>query len=110
MSGTTLGVLFVIVSTLFEGLGQVFLKKSATAKVRWFAWIVLAVVFLIADITLYSRALSFLNVSVAFPIGALNYVAIAILSQIFLKERITRVRWIGVCLILTGVGLVAAQA
>jgi multidrug transporter EmrE-like cation transporter len=110
MSETALGVTFVMLSALFEGFGQVFLKKSVMAKVRWFLWIALAIAFFIIEILLYSHALSSLNVGIAYPIGALSYVAVAILSKLFLNEKVTRVRWIGVCLILAGVGLVAAQA
>jgi drug/metabolite transporter (DMT)-like permease len=40
----------------------------------------------------------------------LNLISITIMSRCLLGERVTKMRWIGVCLIFIGVGLVAARA
>ena len=39
MTGTTFGILLVVLCAFLEGLGQVFLKKSVLTKARWFMWI-----------------------------------------------------------------------
>jgi hypothetical protein len=39
MSQTNIGVLLVVICTLLEGIGQVFLKKSVLRAVRWYLWI-----------------------------------------------------------------------
>ncbi len=110
MSGTTLGIVLVVICAILEGLGQVFLKKSVMTRVRWFLWISAGVVVLALEALVYTEALKMLNVSVAFTIGSLNLIAITILSKIFLREQVTRTRWIGVGLIFVGAALVMAKA
>jgi drug/metabolite transporter (DMT)-like permease len=51
-------------------------------------------------------ALSYLNVSLVVPVTALSYVAGACGAVFFLRERVTRRRWVGVCLVVIGVTLV----
>ncbi len=110
MTGTTLGILLVVICALLEGLGQVFLKKSVLTRVRWFFWISAGAVVLAIEALVYTEALKLLNVSVAFTIGSLNLIAIALLSQWILREHVTRTRWIGVGLIFVGAALVMVRA
>ena len=51
-------------------------------------------------------ALSFLNVSFVVPVTALSYAAGAFGGEIFLGERVSRRRWVGVALVCVGVTLV----
>ena len=51
-------------------------------------------------------ALSFLNVSFVVPVTALSYVAGAGGAALFLRERVSRQRWMGVFLVAVGVTLV----
>ena len=110
MTGTMLGILLVVFCALLEGFGQVFLKKSVATRVRWFLWISVGVAFLALEALVYTEALKHLKVSVAFPIMSLNLIAITLLSQWILRERVTRTRWIGVALIFAGAALVMARA
>ena len=110
MSPTALGVLLVVVSTMVEGFGQTFLKKSALDAARRRHWILLGVAVLIVEVLLYSGALRFLAVSTAFPITSLSFVMVTLLSRWLLGERVTPLRWAGVGLILIGTSLIVAQA
>jgi len=110
MSATAIGVLLVVVSTMVEGFGQVFLKKSALESMRRNLWIGLGVMVLTVEIVLYSGALRFLAVSTAFPLTSLSFVMVTVLSRWLLGEVITPKRWIGVGLILIGTSLIAAHA
>ena len=110
MSPTALGVLLVVVSTMVEGFGQTFLKKSALDVARRRHWILLGVVVLIVEVLLYSGALRFLAVSTAFPITSLSFVMVTLLSRWLLGEKVTPLRWAGVGLILIGTSLIVAQA
>jgi len=110
MSPTALGVLLVVVSTIVEGFGQTFLKKSALDAARRHHWILLGVAVLIVEVLLYSGALRFLAVSTAFPITSLSFVMVTLLSRWLLGEIVTPLRWAGVGLILIGTGLIVAQA
>lgn len=110
MTGTTIGVLLVILCTVIEGFAQIFLKKSSLAIIgkRW--WAVLGIAFFILEALIYTGALQFLDVSTAYPIGSLSFVAVTVLSQWLLQETVTRTRWMGVGLIIVGAGLVVAHA
>ena len=106
---TTIGVLLVVICALLEGVGQVFLKKSVLGAVRWYLWISLGVAILLIETMIYSQALLFLDVGAAYAISSLNLISITFMSRFLLREKVTRKRWIGVCLIFVGVGLVAAR-
>ena len=110
MSPTAFGVLLVVVSTMVEGFGQTFLKKSAIDVDRRHRWILLGVGVLIVEVVLYSGALRFLAVSTAFPITSLSFVIVTLLSWWLLGERVSPLRWVGVGLILLGTSLIVAHA
>jgi drug/metabolite transporter (DMT)-like permease len=110
MNSTALGVLLVVVSTMVEGFGQTFLKKSALDAARRHHWILLGIVVLIVEVLLYSGALRFLAVSTAFPITSLSFVMVTLLSRWLLGESVTPLRWAGVGLILIGTSLIVAHA
>ena len=110
MSDTAIGVLLVVISTMVEGFGQVFLKKSAIDPQRRRAWILVGVAILIVEVVLYSAALRFLAVSTAFPLTSLSFVMVTVLSRFMLGEVIAPRRWIGVALILLGTTFIVAHA
>jgi undecaprenyl phosphate-alpha-L-ara4N flippase subunit ArnE len=109
ISQAALGVLLVVICALLEGVAQVFLKKTVLRTVRWYLWISLGVVLLLLEKAIYSEALLFLDVGAAYAISSLNLISITFMSRYLLHEKVTRTRWIGVCLIFVGVGLVAAR-
>ncbi len=109
MSQTSLGVLLVVICTLLEGVGQVFLKKSVRRAVRQYLWIFFGVVIQLLQSVIYTQALRFLDVGAAYTISSLNLISVTLMSRCLLREKITRMRWIGVCLIVIGVSLVAAR-
>ena len=109
MSPTALGVLLVVAATVTEGFAQTSLKKSTEGANREL-WIGLGIALFVVEIAIYTGALRLLDVSTAFPIGSLSFVTATLLSQWLLGETVTRMRWIGVCLILVGTGLIVAHA
>jgi drug/metabolite transporter (DMT)-like permease len=110
MGQAAVGVLLVVICALLEGVAQVLLKKSVLGAVRRYLWISIGVVILLIQKVIYSEALLFLDVGAAYAISSLNLISITFLSHCLLREKVTRMRWIGVCLIFIGVGLVAARA
>ena len=60
MSQTSIGVVLVVICTLLEGVGQVFLKKSVLGVVRWYLWISFGVVILVVESLIYTNALRYL--------------------------------------------------
>lgn len=103
------GVAMVAGCAVIEGFAQVFFKKSALAGARGRPWVLLGAAFFTAEVLLYTNALRFVDLSIAYPLGALSFVAVALLSQWFLRERIDRNRWTGVLLILAGAALVVVR-
>lgn len=55
---------------------------------------------------LWLAVLSWEDLSVALPMQALNYVLVAFLSQYFLHETVTPMRWAGTVLVCVGVMLI----
>jgi drug/metabolite transporter (DMT)-like permease len=110
MGQAALGVLLVVICALLEGIAQVLLKKSVLLAVRRYLWMSFGVLILLIQKMIYSEALRFVDVGAAYAISSLNLIAITFMSRCLLREKVTRMRWIGVCLIFIGVGLVAARA
>ncbi|HEX2769345.1 MAG TPA: EamA family transporter [Geobacteraceae bacterium] len=59
---------------------------------------------------LWLAVLSWEDLSVALPMQALNYIIVAFLSQWYLGESVTPMRWAGIVIILIGVGIVAKSS
>jgi drug/metabolite transporter (DMT)-like permease len=117
--------LFVLVAAVtVESFAQVFLKIGAAGgagnalrpdrqagggapRISARGWVLLGIAAYALEIALYTAALHFLDLSVAFPLGSLCFVGVAILSKLFLGETVGRIRWLGVGFILVGTVFVA---
>ena len=58
------------------------------------------------EAVVWSSVLRVLEVSMAFPMSSMNFVVITLFSYLWLHERVTPRRWLGVGLILSGTCLV----
>lgn len=111
------GILLLLAATTVESFAQLFLKMGADAAAgrhasvrrKWTRprWLLLGFCAYAVEIVLYTLALRFLDVSVAFPMGSLCFVGVAVLSRCFLGEFVGRVRWVGVGCIMAGTVFVA---
>ncbi len=110
MSPVTFGILLMGVCVTLEGLAQISLKLSAKEPRRSALWLVASILLFVLAALIYSGALRVLNVSVAYALDALGFVAVAVLSQVLLHERIAPIRWLGVVLIVVGTSLIVTQA
>ncbi len=74
-------------------------------------WVLIAgLVCFATNVILYTYALKFFPISVAYPIMVtLGFAIIVVVAGSYLNEHPTRVQWVGVTLILVGVWLVASQ-
>lgn len=59
---------------------------------------------------LWLAVLSWEDLSVALPMQALNYVLVAFLSQYYLHEAVTPLRWAGTILVVVGVVLITKSS
>lgn len=110
MTGTMLGIVFVVLSTVFDGCGEISLKRSRLDRARQVFWIATGVALFAVQMVLYSLALRTLGVGAAFGIGSLSFVLVTLLSKLLLGEAVTPIRWLGVCLIVTGTMLIGGGA
>lgn len=110
MSPTSFGVLLMCACVALEGFAQISLKLSAKVFRRRALWLAASIVLFVLAAVIYSGALRVLNVSVAYALDALGFVAVAMLSQMLLRERISPIRWLGIVLICFGTTLIVTQA
>ena len=104
MSVKMLGVVLVVTAAAIESFAQLALKLGSRGRALW----VLAGILLYgAEIAVYTLGLHRLEVSVAFPLGSLCFVGVALLSRLFLGEAVGPVRGLGVVCILAGTVLLA---
>ncbi len=98
MSGNLLGI-----NTLSEGI--VFIKTVIPSPFLWVGLFSVLCLFII-----WSAILSKIDLSVAVPVASFSYVGIPVVSLIFLHEKISLLRWSGICFILAGVILVSMSS
>jgi drug/metabolite transporter (DMT)-like permease len=118
MSPRLLGLTFVTMSVFLEAVGQLAFKQGADraradAGLRGLfrdLWrnrsIAVGIACFAVEAILWTMALRFLDVSLAFPASSLCFVFVAVLSRFWLQEQVGLERWIGVSLILGGVVLI----
>ena len=87
-----------------KGILNVALQALTTPK------LVLGTAMLAVFFFLWLAVLSWEDLSVALPMQALNYVIVAFLSQWYLGESVTFMRWTGIVIICIGVGLVTKSS
>ena len=68
--------------------------------------LILGTIMLAIFFFLWLAVLSWEDLSVALPMQALNYVLVAFLSQSFLHEVVTPMRWVGTVFVCIGVMLI----
>ena len=103
-------------SIVLGSCAQIFLRRGVAQGLKpgagsyllllrsvWvWAW---AVCFVIAT-GLWMIAISSMQVSYAFPLLSIGYLIVAVLSMVFLKERIPASRWLAIAVITVGVALI----
>jgi len=83
-----------------RGILNVAIKALTTPK------LIIGTAMLAVFFFLWLAVLSWEDLTVALPMQALNYVLVAFLSQYFLGEVVTPLRWVGTILVCTGVMLI----
>jgi drug/metabolite transporter (DMT)-like permease len=69
-------------------------------------WVAAGVVLLIGFFASYLAALSWADLTYVLPASSLGYVIMTLLAKLWLGERVSTLRWLGIVFITAGVGFV----
>jgi len=72
-----------------------------------YPWVIAGILMLIGFFASYLSALSFADLTYVLPATSLSYILMVLLAKFFLHEHVSLWRWLGVALIVAGVGFVA---
>lgn len=70
-------------------------------------WVLTGIALLMIFFGSYLTSLSWADLTYVLPATSFSYVLMALLARLFLNERVTASRWLGIALITAGVGFVA---
>ncbi|MGI4828218.1 MAG: EamA family transporter [Janthinobacterium lividum] len=96
---------------LSRGMAQIGPVNLQHLGLLWHAlgngYVMVGIVLLIGFFASYTAALSWADLTFVMPATAFGYVVVALLSRIWLHERLSGYRWAGILLIVCAVGFVA---
>ncbi|MDD2485285.1 MAG: EamA family transporter [bacterium] len=111
----------IVISVLLGALGQVFIKSGVMRadvasdslvttrliKIFMMPYVWAGLGLYIVSTLIWLLVLSRVELSFAYPLISLSYVAVLLISWLVFKEHVSMVRWAGVCIICLGVALIA---
>ncbi len=109
---TLLSIIFAILSSVFAAFGQIGLKFGSMKlelkieKILKNYALVTGLFFYGLSSVVFIIALKGHELTVLYPVAALNYVWVNLLSMKLLKEKINKYKWTGIALIIIGVVLI----
>ncbi len=115
--------IFILLSDILDSSAQVLMKKGLLMAQADFSnlggilgflfqnvsslWVWTGIVIYVFNFFIWMVILSQLEVSMAVPLTSLNYLILPLLALIFLSEKMSILRWLGVLLIMGGVYFVS---
>jgi drug/metabolite transporter (DMT)-like permease len=111
MNSKLILILIVAFCALLGAIGQVFFKLASgeiTSSIfSWLNWKLIIGLFLYGVATIiFILALRHGNLSILYPIIATSYLWVSAFAVLFLGETFPLFKWVGVLLIIIGVGIV----
>ena len=115
MQSNNKAILLVSIAALFSAAGQIFYKFASNTIVD--VWSFILNPFVILGVLSYGTGFIFMlkallhgEVTVIYPIMAINFIIVALLSPIFFNDSMSIMKWIGIIIIILGVYFVAKGA
>ena len=115
MDRKKLVILLVILATFLTAAGQLLLKQ-ASQKIEWDFIALITNYSLIAGIIVYAFSLGLLflslkfgELSVVYPLMALSFIWVTLISIIYFKELVTTTNMVGIGLIFVGGMLIGGK-
>ena len=122
---TLLLAFLIALSVIFDVSGQICFKRGVDSLPKhegrnyvWLLWrsatvapwLWLGIVIYSAELVIWLNILARAPLSLAFPLGSLNFCGVVLASRLLLGERVPGRRWLGAGLITIGVAIVGASA
>ncbi len=95
----------VFIATIIGAIGALLFKKASVKKVYFFAGLFLYGI----STVFFIYALHFGELTIIYPMTALSYVWVSLLSVKFLGEKISTKKWLGIIFIICGVVLISLR-
>lgn len=83
--------------------------RAAVQRVCTNRWLQVGIAAFIIEALFWTWTLYLLPLDIAFPMGSLCFAGVAVGAAYFLHEPISRLRWLGIAMILIGVGLLGIK-
>ena len=102
-------IALVIMGGLFGSLGPIYLKKGSSMSFKHFYKnynLVWGLMFYGIGTVLFIPALKGGELSILYPIVSIMYIWVSLLSVKMLGEKMNKIKWIGILLIIIGVSLI----
>ena len=96
------GYIFLLLLIIFTSFGQLFLKKHNMQNKKMSYDLILSLLFLVSIPLLSYLSLIYLDFFIVFLSNSLAIVLVVLISNIFLKEHLTRKKVFGIVMILIG--------
>jgi drug/metabolite transporter (DMT)-like permease len=107
--GDTLAQLLMKKGLMHTGIDSVtfanileFCARNSSSLLLWLGIIMQALNFFVWIVILYK-----IDLSIAMPAGSTSYIFIPLAAAVFLHERVSLLRWAGICLIVVGIHFVS---
>ena len=113
--------LILLAVIVFGALGDCFLSRGmkelgSISLAHWQRafhifgnpWVVIGVACLLCYFASYLTSLSWADLTYVLPASAVGYILVALMAKFFLHEQVSLMRWMGILLIVGGVGFVAS--
>lgn len=106
-----------IAGAIMESTTQLCLKKGAiihkeTTGFTYYLkliknkWVIIGILAYIIEMIIWIILLSYIPLSIAFPLTGLQKIIIVFFSVLVLKEKVNRLEWLGVGIIVIGIVLI----
>ena len=110
-------IILVLTAGIVAGFGPIYLKKGTELIKKGKLSTIYKNKFLILGVLIYGlSAILFIpalkggELSVLYPLVGLSYVWVCIYSVIMLKEKMTKLKWLGIFTVILGVSLIGIGA
>ena len=116
MAETIIVIGIIAILTVLVAFGALFFKRGSKyfslnifKQIKNFN-LIFGIFLYVAPMPIYLWALKSVDLAIIFPINALTYVWVSLLSVRFLGEKMNKYKWLGITSIILGVSMISFSA